>query len=227
MIFKKQYFIYLTTNLINGKKYIGKHYGLLNDGYLGSGKIFKEAVQKYGKENFSRQILEFCLNQKDLNEAEKRWIKIFNAVEDPNFYNLEAGGQGGQNYQTLKNWYLNNPEKGKEINLKNAIKVNEWYKYHPEARQKWHDAAMAGYKKWREEHPDEYQQKIEKIVQTQGMKIRCVTTGLEFRSQGEAARFYGMSSTSHLSACLNGKRKHAGKLPDGTKLSWEKIEENS
>ena len=226
MIFKKQYFVYLTTNLINGKKYIGKHYGLLNDGYLGSGKIFKDAVQKYGKKNFSRQILEFCLNQKDLNEAEKRWIKIFNAVEDSNFYNLEAGGQGGQNYQTLKNWYLNNPEKGKEINLKNAIRVNEWKQEHPEVIEKAVTAMQAGYQKWRQEHPEQYEEKKQKIIAIQGIRVKCVETGEIFCSVREAARAYNLSS-SQISRVINGKRKHAGKLPDGTKLTWEKINKTS
>ena len=45
----KQYYIYLTTNTINNMKYIGKHYGELNDSYLGSGKILKRAIEKYGK----------------------------------------------------------------------------------------------------------------------------------------------------------------------------------
>lgn len=48
----KQYFIYETTNLKNGKKYIGKHYGELNDSYLGSGTLLKKAIEKYGKESF-------------------------------------------------------------------------------------------------------------------------------------------------------------------------------
>lgn len=53
----KRYFIYLTTNLVTGEKYIGKHYGELDDSYLGSGLILKRAVTKYGKENFERDIL--------------------------------------------------------------------------------------------------------------------------------------------------------------------------
>lgn len=284
---QKQYFVYLTTNLINQKKYIGYHYGTENDAYLGSGVILNHAIKKYGRSNFYKQVIQYYPDEYSCKEGEKYWIEYYNAVSSSEFYNLLEGGEGNmkfarqwlldhpdkqqefrekawikaadwrdkhpeqvyqnmqkaikaskewynehpeqrlKNYQKLQEWNLTHPEERYQINIQNAAKANEWYKQHPEARQKWHEAAMAGYKKWREEHPDEYQQKLEKIIQTQGMKIRCITTGLEFQSQGEAARFYGMSSTSHLSACLNGKRKHAGKLPDGTKLAWEKIENNS
>ena len=222
MILRKQYFIYLTTNKINNKKYVGKHYGFLNDGYLGSGKLFKEAIQKYGKNNFTRQILEFCLDQKDLNEAEKRWIEYLRAVEDDNFYNLEKGGQGGQNYQTLKQWYLNNPEKGKTINLKNAIRVNKWKQEHPEVISKAVNAMQLGYQEWRQKHPEEYQRKIQKTIDTQGISIKCHQTQEIFSSISEAARAYHLNP-SQISRVINGKRKHAGQLPDGTKLSWEKI----
>ena len=33
-------FIYMTTNLINGKKYIGMHKGSETDDYLGSGNYY-------------------------------------------------------------------------------------------------------------------------------------------------------------------------------------------
>ena len=51
------YYIYMTTNLINGMRYIGKHYGELTDGYLGSGTKLKQDIQKFGKENFKKEIL--------------------------------------------------------------------------------------------------------------------------------------------------------------------------
>ena len=52
-------FIYITTNNVNGKKYIGqkKYYGN-HEVYIGSGVELKNAINKYGKENFTREIIE-------------------------------------------------------------------------------------------------------------------------------------------------------------------------
>lgn len=88
----KQYYIYLTTNLVNNKKYIGQHYGELNDSYIGSGNTLKKAIIKYGKNNFKKEILEICENYEEMNIAEKKWIKYYNAVESDRFYNIATGG---------------------------------------------------------------------------------------------------------------------------------------
>jgi len=87
-------YIFLTENLINGKKYIGKQVHSY-DCYLGSGIILKKAIKKYWKDNFKKIILEHVNNEKELNEKEKYWIEKFNAVNDNTFYNLADGGQGG------------------------------------------------------------------------------------------------------------------------------------
>jgi hypothetical protein len=87
------YFVYETTNLVNGKKYRGIHKTLkLDDGYLGSGKAFLNAVEKYGKENFSRIILDFCSSYEELIEKEKLYVDE-EWVKDYSNYNLKTGGQ--------------------------------------------------------------------------------------------------------------------------------------
>ena len=90
-------FIYITTNHINGKRYIGqKSYSQSNwKTYLGSGIYLNRAINKYGKENFSKEIIETCETKEILDEREKYWIGYYNAVENNNFYNIASGGDGG------------------------------------------------------------------------------------------------------------------------------------
>ena len=87
--------IYKTTNLVNGKFYIGKD--AKNDNrYLGSGKVLKQAISKYGKENFKKEILEHCSSLGELEEREVYWISKMNALEEG--YNLTKGGTGGDTW---------------------------------------------------------------------------------------------------------------------------------
>jgi hypothetical protein len=87
------YFVYETTNLINSKKYRGIHKtSNIDDGYLGSGFVFLLAVIKYGKKNFTREILEYCNSYDELIEKEKLYVDE-NWVKNPLTYNLKTGGQ--------------------------------------------------------------------------------------------------------------------------------------
>lgn len=95
------HFIYLTTNLVTNEKYIGKHYGELDDDYLGSGKILKRAIDKYGKDNFKREILHISKDYQENNQKEKEFIKKYNAVQNRNFYNINEGGDGGDIFHLL------------------------------------------------------------------------------------------------------------------------------
>lgn len=94
---KKYHFVYITTNLINGKQYVGDHStDDLNchrtKNYLGSGKFTLHlAIQKYGKENFSREILEFFHTKQEAFDAQEKYIKEYN-TRTPNGYNISYKG---------------------------------------------------------------------------------------------------------------------------------------
>jgi group I intron endonuclease len=85
--------IYQTTNLINGKKYIGRD-AWNRSNYIGGGKALKQAIKKYGKENFKKEILEYCNSKEELLEREAYWLKFYNVVEDSNYYNMTLSSKG-------------------------------------------------------------------------------------------------------------------------------------
>lgn len=90
------YTIYKTTNMINGKSYIGKHKtNNPNDNYLGSGLRLINAIKKYGINNFTKEILFIFDNEIDMNEKEKLLVNE-SVVKNNLYYNIALGGQGGQ-----------------------------------------------------------------------------------------------------------------------------------
>lgn len=88
-------YIYKTTNLINGKIYIGLSEKSPEEskGYLGSGDSIKKSIIKYGASNFSKDILEEGFsNRLELIQAEIKWINYFNSTDKKIGYNLSPGG---------------------------------------------------------------------------------------------------------------------------------------
>jgi hypothetical protein len=92
------YTIYKITDLTNNKIYIGKHQTKkLDDGYMGSGKYLKRAVDKHGVENFRKEILFIFDNELDMNVKETELVdEKFCLREDT--YNICIGGKGGFGY---------------------------------------------------------------------------------------------------------------------------------
>jgi len=85
-------YIYLTTNLVNQKQYIGRRKGDFDKNYLGSGTHLCRSVRKYGKDKFSVEALFFAFDNDLLDLSEIQFIKEYDAVKSPLFYNIAAGG---------------------------------------------------------------------------------------------------------------------------------------
>lgn len=93
--------IYLITNLINNKKYVGQTVMTLKqrwNKHLSNSRTLNPtgiagAIKKYGEQNFSMELLATCKIE-DLNELEEYYIKKYNSFNDG--YNLTLGGEGGK-----------------------------------------------------------------------------------------------------------------------------------
>lgn len=91
------FFIYQTTNLVNGKIYIGAHKAkTINDSYLGSGDLILKAIKKHGRNSFRRDIVAFFSSNEELYKSEALIINTkFLCRKD--IYNTKLGGVGGWN----------------------------------------------------------------------------------------------------------------------------------
>jgi group I intron endonuclease len=86
-------YVYLITNIINNKKYIGSSRKIqVDENYYGSGKVLKNALKKHGKENFTRKIL--WEGEGDARVMETYYLTKFNAANNSMFYNMTNDARG-------------------------------------------------------------------------------------------------------------------------------------
>ena len=140
-------YIYKITNDINNKIYIGQkkckkenmtEEDMLNDGYMGSGKILKQAIEKRGIENFTKEIICVCDTKEELDETETLLITLAKLGYGEDCYNIAAGGEGGDvnRYKTeeemkeiiakkSETWNNKSEEEKAEINKKRSESEKE------------------------------------------------------------------------------------------------------
>lgn len=123
-------FIYITTNNITGKKYIGQCSGDTESSnvkrYFGSGKAILRSIKKHGIENFSKDIISYHNTLEELNEAERSLIKELDAVNSKQFYNIAPGGRASLGFTGKKH--------SKERNLALSEKMKSDSFNHPIAK---------------------------------------------------------------------------------------------
>ena len=121
--------IYIITNLVNGKSYIGKSESSVVERMsqhrrnYRSSVILQRAISKYGINNFRFSIIEKCPPDK-CSEREIYWIDVYGIK---NLYNIAKGGHGGDTISNLPedkyNDYIEKLSKPRPENFKVAQSI--------------------------------------------------------------------------------------------------------
>jgi len=113
--------IYLVTNNLNGKQYVGQT--IVASEKRGHGKLCTAAYRKYGKENFSYDVICGGIdNRPTLNFIEKFWIKVMDC-RVPNGYNIEHGGSSKDKVSDETREKLRKANTGKKHTPEHIAKV--------------------------------------------------------------------------------------------------------
>ena len=135
-VVNKRHIIYKIKNLKNGRYYIGRHSTTnLNDGYMGSGKAVINAIKKYGKENFTKEIIAETVTSSELWELEKQIVND-HVVSDPLSYNMTFGGKSyldGLKKHSIDKFIQHQSNAGKIGGMSNY-----YIKKTADDRKKWH-----------------------------------------------------------------------------------------
>lgn len=143
--FTKFGYIYRITNLLNSKTYIGQHKIKPNEkllDYMGSGRIIRQAIYKYGKENFSKELLEYATSKEELDTLERDYIhkEILNSKSE---YNIDYSSSSLRfkfkelliTDDDLLNWYFDKNMSYKDIALKLGCSEPSIYNYMKKLRE--------------------------------------------------------------------------------------------
>ena len=202
-------YVYEIINEINGKRYIGVSTRCdernINE-YYGSGIAIKKSIDKYGKENFTKIILEEFDSEKDARNYERKLINSLNAIDDENYYNLVAGGYGGG-------------VKGRKLSESTRNKISESLKGHKgwdhsEDHKKYMSELMKGRKSpMKGRNQSEESRKLISDNSAKSIPVLRFSKDGEFldewKSAAEASRILGIHRAS-IGKCCRGILKSCG-----------------
>ena len=200
----KKYCVYSHTNLINGKIYIGltsmkPEERWKNGAGYHIGTHFRNAIDKYGWDNFRHDIIKDNLTKEEAADLEIYYISFYNSNDRRFGYNMSSGGENGgghpQSEETRRNISKNNGSR-------KGIKRTE------ESKRKMSEAKKG------EKHPnygkhlsDETKEKLSKAHRRNRNKIvYCVELDCTFNSLDEASKEIQCSKAA-IVHCCKGKTK--------------------
>lgn len=212
-----KYSIYCYTNTINGKKYIGQSKDITHrcqpSNYKGCTKFYN-AIQKYGWENFTREILEEDLTLDEANFLEQHYISLYDTITSG--YNLKTGGLNCEYSETsLQKMSEHCPNKRKIVCLEtgkiyDSAKAIEREKGFANANiiaccKNRLSTAYGCHWVYFEDYNTTHQTKTDKRKRA----VICLETSQTYPSAAEASRATGIGR-SNISYCCSGKTNTAG-----------------
>lgn len=207
-------YIYKTTNLINNKFYVGKHKYPKNEidtKYYGSGIRLKDAIHKYGKENFIVEILDICMTLSEANEKERFWIEKLDARNREIAYNISFGGDANVPYECLlegaKKRQGRKASDETKCKISTALKDKPKSDIHRKSLSEHHHLKTTHIKFYKDESYELTNESVANIAKSMGvtcMKLRRASEVGEFR----CGDFYLLDLTD-LSLAFDHKFRHS------------------
>lgn len=175
---KNVYTVYKTINSINNSIYIGVHKTKnINDSYLGSGILIKNAIKKYGRSNFIKEILFIFNNPYDAYSKEKEIVNE-SFILDGNNYNVAIGGIPTTDYYPNRiypkgelhpRWGMKNSEESNELR-----RISSSKKRHSEESKLKMSKSQKGHKSWNKGKELSDIDKLNKSIAAKKIeKIKC------------------------------------------------------
>lgn len=160
--------------------------------------LFYNAIQKYGYDNFTVEVLKDNLTLQESNYWEKYYIEKFNSNNTQYGYNLTSGGDAKYNISDITKEKMRQSHLGlkhTQITKEKISKIHKNKKLSEETKNKISNtrkerkipSPMKGRK-----HTEETKQKIS---ESNGKKVYCQETETIYCSAAEAARQLSISST--------------------------------
>lgn len=196
MKYKINYFgyVYKWTNTENGKKYIGSHYGSVEDCYIGSGKAFKKAYNK-NPASFKMIVLEYLVvdDKKLLLELEQRWLdSVPNIRQHKKYYNLNNYSMGGSSHITERH-IKKRANTLKEKHSQYGLSESEKNSYRQKIETRLKRISESGFTKKEKEQHAKYGYQIEITFPSGEKKI--------YHSCAQASRELGIDTQYGLKVC--------------------------
>lgn len=201
--------IYLITNNINGKKYIGQTVQSVETRFYQhcrdkrSGSTVSKAITKYGKDNFTIEIIDTADSFLELNIKEEYWICSLDLVKKG--YNSRTGGRDGRHTEQSRA-KMSKSHTGKVLNKSHRQAISKGMQTSKKAIK-----ADKG-KYFRENNPQYDIELKSKIARSKYKPVYCVNNKLCYLSLKLASEDLDIKQNSMSTAMTRGNRIHGYKF---------------